>query len=416
MKGKYLAVVIALILLGVINVKALNIGDCKVLASFKLNSSLDEEKYICVGKSFGNSSDAIYYSGEGSKISLNNLEAYYLRTYDNDVTFNISNSNNISLFHIGSGVVEMDGNGAFKFKENSYVKKVVNGEAVYQYVYNHNTITSNGKIYEGTIKEFENEYELLQQSNNLPKEYTIDDYELVQALDYTKMTSVVITDSWIKQNIKTSLNTSIENGYGVVKYVKPVETKNGTTKEKTKSTLKTDNVVLISDGKVNKDYELKEKDLTTEKVATKVSKQISDENDLVSFYDVSVYNGKKEVPMKNGKFTIKIKLDANVDEYENYKVIYVDDDGNISEYLDGRVDGDYIVFETTHLSQYGVVGTPKKEVLVSKVTINPKNNKDWSKIFKVTMLVSFVVFASGVISFLIYKSRKYNKPRKRKKA
>lgn len=415
MKGKYLVVAIALILLGVINVKALEFGDCKVLASFKLNSSLDEEKYICVGKSFGNNNDAIYYSGEGSTISLNNLEAYYLRTYDNEITFNISNSNNISLFHIGSGTIGIEGSGAFKFKENSYVKKVVNGEAVYQYVYNQKTITSNGKIFEGTIEEFTNEYELLQESNNLPKEYTIDDYELVQALDYTKMTSEVITDSWIKQNIKTSLKTSIENGYGVVKYVKPVETKNGTTKENTKSTLKTDNVVLISDGKVDNNYELKEKDLTTEKVATKVSKQISDENDLVSFYDVSVYNNGKEVPMKNGKFTIKIKLDANVDEYENYKVIYVDDEGKIQEYLSGRIEGDYIVFETTHLSQYGVVGTPKKEALVSRVVINPKT-KDWGRIFKITMLMSFVVVASGVISFLIYKSRKYNKPRKRKKA
>lgn len=412
MKGKYLAVAIALILLGVINVKALTIGDCKVLASFKLNSSLDEEKYICVGKSFGNSNDAIYYSGEGSKIALNNLEAYYLRTYDNGVTFNISNSNNISLFHIGSETITIEGNGTFKFKENSYVKKVINGEAVYQYVYNQKTITSNGKIFEGTIEEFKNEYELLQQSNNLPKEYTIDDYELVQAMDYTKMTSEVITDSWIKQNIKTSLNTSIENGYGVVKYVKPVETKNGTAKEKTKSTLKTDNVVLISDEKVNKNYELKEKDLTTEKVATKVSKQIKDENDLVSFYDVSVYNDGKEVPMKNGKFTIKIKIDANVDEYENYKVIYVDDKGKISEYLDGRIEGNYIVFETTHLSQYGVVGTPKKEALVSRVVINPKT-KDWGKILKITMLMSFVVVASGVIFFLIYKSKKCNKTRKK---
>ena len=92
MKGKYLAVALVLMLLGVINVKALEFGDCKVLASFKLNSSLDEEKYICVGKSFGNSNDAIYYSGEENKIALNNLDAYYLRTYDNDVTFNIFNS------------------------------------------------------------------------------------------------------------------------------------------------------------------------------------------------------------------------------------------------------------------------------------------------------------------------------------
>ena len=48
--------------------------------------------------------------------------------------------------------------------------------------------------------------------------------------------------------------------------------------------------------------------------------------------------------MKDGKYTIKIKLDNNIDNYENYQIIYVNDDGEIEEYIDGRIEGEYIVF------------------------------------------------------------------------
>ena len=180
--------------------------------------------------------------------------------------------------------------------------------------------------------------------------------------------------------------------------------------------LETDNVILISDKKVNKKYELKEEDLTDQDVALKVSENI--EKDLVSFYDVTVYNGKKEVSMKNGKYTIKIKLDSDIDKYENYQIIYVNDNGEIEEYIDGVLEGDYIVFETSHLSQYGVIANPVPEV-VEELVVTPIT-KDYSyigNIFKISILVVFILGAAFLITFLIIKSGLLsNMKRKRKRA
>ena len=132
MKKRYLVVAILLMIFGICNTKALEVGDCKVLLSFKLNSSLDEDSYICKGKSYGNETDSIYYSGNGNTINLNNFDAYYLSNWSESVVLNIKGKNNISLLHVGDVSLKVNGNGSLKFKQNSFVKKVVNGEAVYQ--------------------------------------------------------------------------------------------------------------------------------------------------------------------------------------------------------------------------------------------------------------------------------------------
>ena len=422
MKKRYLAIILLSLFSCLLNVKALTIDDCKVLASYKLYSSLDEENYICKGEEYGNSTDAIYYSGKGNTIYLNGLDVYYFTNWEEyDVTLEITGTNNISMLHVSDSKFKVTGSGSLKFKQNSFVKKVINGESVYKYVYNGKTVLNSDKnIYEGMTLEFEEDYELLREKNNLPKEYNLEDYVLVQAIDYTKMTSVTVTESWIDEYIDTDLNTSLENGFGIIKYVKPTkEEAPETTRDETQkkdNQLETDNVILISDKKVNKKYELKEEDLTDQDVALKVSENI--EKDLVSFYDVTVYNGKKEVSMKNGKYTIKIKLDSDIDKYENYQIIYVNDNGEIEEYIDGVLEGDYIVFETSHLSQYGVIANPVPEV-VEELVVTPIT-KDYSyigNIFKISILVVFILGAAFLITFLIIKSGLLsNMKRKRKRA
>ena len=421
MKKKYLVVILLLLFSSMLNAKALTIGSCEVLASYKLYSSLDEENYICKGEEYGVSTDAIYYSGKGSTINLNNLDAYYLTNWEEyDVTLNITGKNNISLLHISDSKFKVTGSGSLKFKQNSFVKKVVNGQPVYQYVYNGKTVlNSDKKIYEGMTLEFEENYELLKEINNLPDEYNLEDYVLVQAVDYTKMTSVYVTESWIKQHIDTDFVISLDEGFGIIKYVKATEEEKapettGDTTKKEENQLETDNVILISEDKVNKKYELKEENLKDQEVATKVADSI--EQALVSLYDVSVYNGKKLVSMKNGKYTIKIKLDSDIDKYENYQIIYVNDNGEIEEYIDGVIEGDYIVFETSHLSQYGVIANPVIEE--TELEITPvKDNSTLVNIFKISILVVFILGAGFLITFLIIKSGLLtDKKRKRKRA
>ena len=419
MKKKYLAVILLLIC-SIAKVNALTIDKCEVLASYKLYSSLDEENYICKGKEYGSSIDAIYYSGSGSKIILNNFNAYYFTSWEeNDVTIDIIGTNNISMLQLSNSKFSVIGSGSLKFKQNSFVKKVINGEAVYQYVYKDKTVqNSDKKIYEGKIKEFEENYELLKEMNKLPEEYNLEDYELVQVVDYTKMIPVVVTDEWIKQHVSTELVIETVDGFGVVKYEKPKTEKAPETtgdKNNKNNQLETDNVILISDKKVNTKYKLKEENLIEHEVADKVSEKL--EKDLVTLYDVSVYNGKKQVSMKNGQYTLKIKLDSDVDKYENYQIIYVNDNGEIEEYIDGRIEGEYIVFKTSHLSQYGVIANPvvPETPMVSKVDI-VRVNPTITYVFKISILVVFILGAACLIGVLLYKNNTLSNKKIRKRA
>ena len=227
MKKEYLVVALLLMLFGLKSTNALTIGDCKVLASFKLSSSLDEEKYICKGKKFGEEIDSIYYSGKDNTIVMNNLDVYYFTNWDEyDVTLEIKGKNNISLLHISDSKFKVTGSGSLKFKQNSFVKKVINGESVYQYQYKDKMVLQEDKkIYEGTTLEFEENYELLRVTNKLPEKYNIDYYDKISVADYTKMTSVVVTESWIKKHIETTLKTSLIDGFGYIEYTKQEETK-----------------------------------------------------------------------------------------------------------------------------------------------------------------------------------------------
>lgn len=426
MKKRYLAVVLLFLFSSMLNVKALTLGDCKVLASYKLYSSLDEENYICKGKEYGNSGDAIYYPGSGNTIYLNNLDAYYFTSWEEyDVTVDISGVNNISMLHLSDSKFKVTGSGSLKFKQNSFVKKVINGESVYQYAYNGKTVlNSDKKIYEGMTLEFEENYELLKAINDLPDEYNLEDYVLVQVIDFTKMTSVVVTESWIEKHIDTDLKTSLIDGFGLIELENNKETESkeeapatGDKKETTKKNnqLETDNVIFISEEKVNKKYELKEENLKEKEVASKVSESIEDK-DLVSFYDVSVYNGKKQVSMKDGKYTIKIKIDNDIDKYENYQIIYVNDDGEIEEYIDGHIEGEYIVFNTSHLSQYGVIAEPITQVAMIESVTPVNTNSKWGNIFKISILVVFILGATLLITILVIKSNMLSTKKKGKRA
>ncbi len=397
-----------------IKVSALTVGDCKVLVSFKLNSSLDEDSYICKGTVYGSEGKSIYYNGSDNTISLNNFDAYYFTNWNQDVVLDIKGKNNIQLLHIGDIPISVTGNGSLKFKQNSFAKKVINGEAVNQYIYNDKAILNNDKkIFEGTVEEFVNNYKDLVELNKLPGEYNESDYELVQVEDYTMMSGLAITDSWFANRIKTSLTTSVEDGYGVIKYVEIQAPKKEEKVDSKDNVLETDNVVLITEKKVDKKYKLKEENLKSTPVARQLSNSLENGKDLVSLYDVSVYDGSQIVEMKNGKYTIKIKLDDEVGEHENYQIIYVNDEGDIEEYIDGVVEDGYVIFETTHLSQYGVIADQVK--LDNVGVANSSKKKDLVFLIKISILIATAVIPSGVLLFLGYKS-KHIKKRRRKRA
>ena len=99
------------------------------------------------------------------------------------------------------------------------------------------------------------------------------------------------------------------------------------------------------------------------------------------------------------------------DDYENYQIIYVNDDGEIEEYLEGYIENGYIIFNTTHLSQYGVIA---KEKVIPEVLVEVNNSINYKSVFKVSILILFVILYLGVLSILIVKSKLIKKSKLKK--
>lgn len=61
---------------------------------------------------------------------------------------------------------------------------------------------------------------------------------------------------------------------------------------------------------------------------------------LISLYDISLLKSQEVVPVEDGKFTISLAIDESLRNFKNYKVIYLNEDGNIEEVIDAKlVDG-----------------------------------------------------------------------------
>ena len=100
---------------------------------------------------------------------------------------------------------------------------------------------------------------------------------------------------------------------------------------------------------VSNDYKLDIKSI-------EVKKELADKN--VKFVaDINVLDGNNNVvKISNTKMKIRIALPEDLKGYDKYEVVYIVND-EIKETLPAAVENGYIVFETNHLSQYGIVGT-----------------------------------------------------------
>jgi hypothetical protein len=99
---------------------------------------------------------------------------------------------------------------------------------------------------------------------------------------------------------------------------------------------------------ISKDYKLDIKPV-------EVKKELADKN--VKFIaDINVLDGNNVVKISNTKMKIKIALPEALKGYNKYEVVYILND-EIKETIPATVEDGYIVFETNHLSQYGIIAT-----------------------------------------------------------
>ena len=74
-------------------------------------------------------------------------------------------------------------------------------------------------------------------------------------------------------------------------------------------------------------------------------------------------------------------------EYKKYEVVYILND-EIKETIPAIVEDEYIVFETSHLSEYGVVATEK----ILNNTVNPKTGDN--------IIIYVIMFIMSIISII----------------
>ena len=107
---------------------------------------------------------------------------------------------------------------------------------------------------------------------------------------------------------------------------------------------------IIFAKEISKDYVLE-----TKKV--EVKKELADKN-VKYVVDINVLENGHIVKITDTKMKIKIALPEDLKGYKKYEVVYIKDN-QIQETLPAIIEDEYIVFETTHLSEYGIVATEK---------------------------------------------------------
>ena len=149
-------------------------------------------------------------------------------------------------------------------------------------------------------------------------------------------------------------------------------------------------VIFESDDALNNDYYLEVTEKTdkeelkksTDKVEEKYKedKNVKDVK-LISLYDINVVDGIQVVPMEEGKYTISIAIPESDTKYDNYRVVYFDEDGKLAETLDAKLVNGKVVFTTTHLSTYGIIG-------YNNTVVNNPKTSDMNLALVLALLVS----------------------------
>lgn len=163
--------------------------------------------------------------------------------------------------------------------------------------------------------------------------------------------------------------------------------------------LTSDNVIFESSENFDESYKLESIDIL-DNASEELKNEVANQNKvLLALYDISVVNGNSEVvPMENGTFTIKIKLTDAMKEYNTLTAAYILD-GKIVETFNTTIDGEYVVFNTTHLSEYAILG---ENTVTDETVENPSTGDN-------VMQYAIVLCLSAIgIGYAAYTLRKEN--------
>ncbi len=127
-----------------------------------------------------------------------------------------------------------------------------------------------------------------------------------------------------------------------------------------------------------------------------VKKELADKN-VKYVVDINVLENGQVVKINDTKMKIKIALPEDLKGYKKYEVVYIKDN-QIQETIPATIEDGYIVFETTHLSEYGIIATEKS--LNQNIIENPKTG-DNVMIYLATGILSIIGLAGALV--IIYR-------------
>ena len=136
-------------------------------------------------------------------------------------------------------------------------------------------------------------------------------------------------------------------------------------------------------------------------------KQIEVEKDLIDknvkyLVDINVLENGEVVKISNTKMKIRIALSEDLKGYDKYEVVYISDN-EIKERIPAKIEDGYIVFETSHLSHYGVIVTNNNTEQGNKEETTNNNPKTGDNII---LDVALFMISSVGIAALIYNKKK----------
>ena len=124
--------------------------------------------------------------------------------------------------------------------------------------------------------------------------------------------------------------------------------------------LEDDGIVFRGEEVFPDNYILNAEDIYDEKADSVDTTELENKM-IISLYDLTVTQGNTKVNIDSGKYTVKLPITDDMKDYTDFNVVYVKD-GKVVEEIDSTfVDNKYVEFETTHLSEYGVVGKPLEQ-------------------------------------------------------
>ena len=142
------------------------------------------------------------------------------------------------------------------------------------------------------------------------------------------------------------------------------------------------------------------KNYTLDIKKVEVSKNLSDKN-IKYLADINVLENGQVVKIDNTKMKIKIALPEDLKGYKKYEVVYILND-EIKETIPATIEDGYIVFETSHLSEYGIVATEKSS---GTNVENPKTG-DNVMMYLATGILSIIGLAGA--SLIAYRKKQTN--------